>query len=536
MARRKGFVQSMVAAQREHERQRLARERQQMQAAKDYARAQAAYTKAQQQATAAAEKERQRLYTESRQAYVEMLNARIAEQHEELTTLLHATLAVDDYYDLEQQKQHPNIAPFDPGALGTPLPAPNPADYTIPPLSAMQKLVPGAKNRHEQQTAQARARLEEATRAHAAAEAERHLQLAALRAEYDRTIAAILARIAAENAEIDAFKAAYLAGDPEVIKAYCRFVLDSSIYPDTFPRTSRLAYVPDSKQLVIEYDLPPFDVIPTVASYKYTKSKDEISETARPAAQSKALYSSVIAQVTLRTIHELFEADRPGHIDTIVFNGMVESIDRGTGHTVRTCLVTVRTTRDTFLALNLRQVDPAACLKTLNAGVSKSPTELEPVRPVLEFSMVDRRFIEEVDVLSTLDQRLNLMDLKPAEFEHLIANLFRKMGLETRVTQSSRDGGVDCVAYDPRPILGGKVVIQAKRYKNTVEVSAVRDLFGTLQNEGASKGILVTTSGYGKAAYEFSHGKPIELLDGANLLHLLAEHAGIQAKIEIPDD
>ncbi|MCA2218049.1 restriction endonuclease [Jidongwangia harbinensis] len=30
-----------------------------------------------------------------------------------------------------------------------------------------------------------------------------------------------------------------------------------------------------------------------------------------------------------------------------------------------------------------------------------------------------------------------------------------------------------------------------------VDVSAVRDLFGTLQNEGASKGILVTTSGYG---------------------------------------
>jgi restriction system protein len=32
----------------------------------------------------------------------------------------------------------------------------------------------------------------------------------------------------------------------------------------------------------------------------------------------------------------------------------------------------------------------------------------------------------------------------------------------------------------------------------------VRDLFGTMQNEGASKGILVTTSEYGKAAFEFA--------------------------------
>jgi hypothetical protein len=101
---------------------------------------------------------------------------------------------------------------------------------------------------------------------------------------------------------------------------------------------------------------------------------------------------------------------------------------------------------------------------------------------------------------------------------------------------TTRDGGVDCVAYGARPIFGGKVVIQAKRYKNTVGVSAVRDLFGTMQNEGATKGILVATSGYGKASHEFANGKPLELIDGGNLLFLLQEHAGIEAKIEVPED
>ena len=128
------------------------------------------------------------------------------------------------------------------------------------------------------------------------------------------------------------------------------------------------------------------------------------------------------------------------------------------------------------------------------------------------------------------------MELTPSEFESLITNLFQKMGLETKLTQASRDGGVDCVAFDSRPVLGGKVVVQAKRYKNTVGVSAVRDLFGTMHNEGASKGILVTTSGYGTAAYEFQKGKPIELLDGGNLLYLLKEHANIEAKIVMPED
>jgi restriction system protein len=156
-----------------------------------------------------------------------------------------------------------------------------------------------------------------------------------------------------------------------------------------------------------------------------------------------------------------------------------------------------------------------ACLRHLSASVSKSPAELIPVRPVLEFSMIDPRFVAESDVLSELDTRPNLLELTPGEFESLITNLFSKMGLETRLTQASRDGGVDCVAFDNRAILGGKVVIQAKRYRHTVGVSAVRDLFGTLQNEGASKGILVTTSGYGQASFNFASNKPIELLDGA---------------------
>jgi restriction system protein len=232
----------------------------------------------------------------------------------------------------------------------------------------------------------------------------------------------------------------------------------------------------------------------------------------------------------------MFQADRPGHVESIVLNGHVDTTDPRTGQPTHPCLITLRTTRDLFRNLDLARVDPGACLQGLNASVSRNPAELTPVRPVLEFNMVDPRFVEETDVLSSIDQRPNLMELTPGEFEALITNLFEKMGLETRMTQPSRDGGVDCVAYDPRPIFGGKVVIQAKRYKNTVGVSAVRDLFGTLQNEGASKGILVTTSGYGKASFEFAQNKPIELLSGSNLLYLLEEHAGISAKIEPPED
>ena len=76
-------------------------------------------------------------------------------------------------------------------------------------------------------------------------------------------------------------------------------------------------------------------------------------------------------------------------------------------------------------------------------------------------------------------------------------------------------------------------MIQAKRYKNTVGVAAVRELYGTLLNEGASKGILVATSSYGNASYEFAKDKPLQLVDGTQLLQLLKEYAGVEAIIDL---
>jgi restriction system protein len=156
----------------------------------------------------------------------------------------------------------------------------------------------------------------------------------------------------------------------------------------------------------------------------------------------------------------------------------------------------------------------------------------------MELDREDRRFIEAREVGSGITAETNLAVMSWDDFEHLVRELFEKeflaRGGEVKVTQSSSDGGVDAVAFDPDPISGGKIVIQAKRYTRTVGVSAVRDLYGTVMNEGASKGILVTTADYGPDAYQFATGKPLTLLNGANLLHLLAKH-GYEARIDIKE-
>lgn len=405
----------------------------------------------------------------------------------------------------------------------------------IPQPTILDKLIPGWEKRHQTTLDQAKKHYEEYKNNFESFTIKRNEKITELQKNYNQEKEGFELRVAQRNQEIDEFETAYKNGDPSAVTSYNSMVLELSVYPDDFPQEYKIAYLPESKELVIEYELPNKDLIPKTLEYKYVKTRDVIEEKLRKPAEIKAIYQDVVSAVCLRTIHEVFEADQGNNVDVIVFNGFVNDVDPATGKDMQPCIITTRTTKDVFTELNLEKIDKKACLRNLGAQVSPRPDELMAVKPIVEFDMVDKRFIEESDILSDLENRPNLMELTPFEFEDLINNLFDRIGFDSKSTQASRDGGVDVVAFDPRPILGGKVVIQAKRYKNVVGVSAVRDLYGTMINEGANKGILVTTSHYGKDAYEFSKDKPIELIDGGGLLYLLNQN-GVQAKIIFPED
>ena len=225
-------------------------------------------------------------------------------------------------------------------------------------------------------------------------------------------------------------------------------------------------------------------------------------------------------------------------MESIVLNGKVNTIDKSTGKSISPYILSVNVSKDKFAELNLDYIDSKEWFKS-SRGVSASTfTKMTPVAPVVEMSKQDHRFIEGYEVADRLDESVNLAAIDWQDFENLIrevfAEEFNSNGGEVKITQASRDGGVDAVAFDPDPIRGGKIVIQAKRYTNVVGVSAVRDLYGTVMNEGATKGILVTTSNYGNDAYEFAKGKPLTLMNGANLLYLLEKH-GHKAKIDLQE-
>jgi restriction system protein len=533
----RSFLNALVRAQAKRERDAATAQRRAQQARQKVARDAQKQERERLKSQAQADKAAKQKYLESRQQEVDDLNSDLEARVQEMQGVLEHTLGVNDRIDFDSLRVTERFAPAAmPEILSRPSPAPEKSKFfaNIKPLGLLEKALKIA-GRYEKETAAAEAQYQAALKTFEKIEGERIARRNAFVAEQENERKALEAKVSQRNLEVDDLQARYQAGDPAGVSTYHSMVLERSDYPDGFPQVFRLAYVGESKELVIDYQLPGVDIVPPVVEYKYVKTRDEIDEKPRKPAEIKALYQDVVAAIALRTIHEVLEADQGGHLQVVTFSGYVESVDLATGRDIKPYVISLRVPRATFLEINLARIDKKACLRNLGAQVSPRPEDLQPVKPVVEFNMVDKRFVEQGDVLSGLESRPNLMELTPTEFEGLVSNLFGRMGLDTKLTRSSRDGGVDAVAFDTRPVLGGKVVIQAKRYKHTVGVSAVRDLYGTMLNEGASKGIIVATSGYGPDAYEFSKDKPMELIDGGGLLYLLRE-VGIEARIVMPEE
>ncbi|MEI6462244.1 MAG: restriction endonuclease [bacterium] len=340
------------------------------------------------------------------------------------------------------------------------------------------------------------------------------------------------------NSGIEREKKLFEEGDPEMITKYFTKILIDSVYPQDFPENVFLQYKKDEKLLLIDYELPTQDVIPQYRGEKFNKTTGSSEQILLSENEKEKIYDKVLYSIPIRTINEVFSNDETNSIDAIAFNGFVDILDKSTGNHKIIYILSVFVKKQDFLQLNLLKIDPKLCLRGLKGICSSKLTSLAPIAPIMSIDKSDKRFIEAREVIGEMEDQLNIAAMDWEDFEHLVREVFEKefaqSGMEVKITQSSRDLGVDAVAFDPDPLRGGKIIIQAKRYTNTVKVESVRALYGIMQDEGAMKGIIVTTSDYGPDAYKFAQGKPITLINGNNLLSLLDKY-GKKARINLED-
>jgi restriction system protein len=411
------------------------------------------------------------------------------------------------------------IQPFAPGPLAQPV--------VMPDIGQYQAQSGWTANRRAQAQAEAQARFERDWHAAQAAEAHRQRQLASYQREYQQWADAQSADVRRHNTGVLEVSEGVRRRDPDsVIEYFSAALYSSSAWPEGFPRQLAAAYDAAAGQLVLDWELPAYDVVPEVKSVRYLSGADQDKESPRPVTQRRSLYREVLAQCVLLVLHELFGADEQGALESVVLNGFVDGHDPTTGRPGHIFLTTVMAARSSFLELHLAQVDAGSCLADgLRGQLSARPDQLTPVRPGRRPQDVGNRVVAHGG-----DEEPDLYAMDPIAFEELVAGLFRAMGMQAVTTQRSNDGGVDVDALDPAPIRGGKIVVQVKRYRNTVPPTAVRDLYGTVQDAGANKGVLVTTSGFGPGSHTFANGKPLELVAGPELVDLLHRH-GLRGRL-----
>lgn len=502
-------------------------------------KARLAEQRAQEQAQRQKERERKARERERAQAEVAARDEEavtrtqaVEERVAQLETLLRGSLARRPRIDLASRRRRAEVPPLDLGEVAAPERAPRWEEFAPEPPRGLARMF-GGQQRYEIAVADAEREFAQAQDEHRRRESQRQRKVVEARQAHEQRVAEAQRGTSAYNMHLDELAAGLREGDRHSVSEYMELVLRESPYPAGFPAERRAGYVPESSLLAVEWYLPTVEVIPQHKSFRHVKTRKAVEPTARPLPEIRQIYQRVIAQVALRTLREVFDADPGELISTIVFNGRVHAVDPVTGQRIQPHLITLRATREQFapLVLSEPKFDPVACIRRhFFADVSPHPDELIPVEPVMPYSMADPRAVDPVDVISDIDKRPNLLDLTPKEFEAFIQNLFAKMGFDTQLFQASGDGGVDCVAYDPHPITGGKFIIQAKLYTHTVQPTHVRDLWGTVQHEGATKGIMITTSGYGPDSYKFAGGKPLNLIDGSGLLALCHQHS-IPARI-----
>lgn len=480
--------------------------------------AQARYQREQERRQRAYQRELTRSHREQREAAARRRTEELEARVESLRGLLAAGCRAPAFR-VGALTRPERVEAFSPGRLAHPIQMPDPNHY--------QPQGGWTAARRAQAQAEARARFERDWRAAQAAEAHRRQQLAAYQLQYQQWADTQLREIRRHNAGIAELTEGLRNGDPEATVEYFSAALyASTVWPEDLPRHVSAAYDSSERQLVLNWELPRYDVVPETKSVRYMPTADREKETARPPAQRRALYRDVLAQCLLLVLHDLFAADEFGALESVALNGFVDDHDPATGRRAHLFLATVMASRSTFAGLHLEQVSAVDCLVDgLRGQLSQRADRGTTVRP--------GRVPEDVGngiVTHGGDEEPDLYEMDPLAFESLVAELFRAMGMQAVTTRRSHDGGVDVDALDPAPVRGGKIVVQVKRYRNTVPPTAVRDLYGTVQDAGANKGVLVTTSRFGPGAHAFANGKPLELIPGSELIDLIHRH-GLRGRL-----
>ncbi len=231
--------------------------------------------------------------------------------------------------------------------------------------------------------------------------------------------------------------------------------------------------------------------------------------------------------------------NRIGWVRTYLYKaGLIVQVSRGNYHISPSGLQAIR---DNPNGINIKYLRTQAAFQEWGKSFSSDKEDNESNDGSIEEFKTPQELLESSYQIITNSVAEELLDrikkASPAFFERLVIDVLIAMGYggfdssNGQVTQYSGDGGIDGIIKEDKLGLD-TIYIQAKRWENSVPVSAVRDFAGSLLSKKARKGVFITTSYFPQSAYEFvrSIDPTIILIDGEQLTRMMIEYNVAVAK------
>jgi restriction system protein len=163
-------------------------------------------------------------------------------------------------------------------------------------------IFPEQKKRRAEAIADAEAKYQAATAQHNEILERRRLAFGFFQADESKR----QNEVSAANTAIDEMISKFETGDHDAVVSYYKILIQQSLTEEWDAISADIGFSADSKQLVVDLELPPIEAVPEVISFKYVKSGDRIDSIARSPANRKALYSNLISQIALKCIDTVF--------------------------------------------------------------------------------------------------------------------------------------------------------------------------------------------------------------------------------------
>ncbi|GLU47975.1 hypothetical protein [Nocardiopsis ansamitocini] len=309
-------------------------------------------------------KEKRRRYLEYRQAEVELKNHKIRMAVEGLEKILSSGVERSARVDLSTPPQQQESAPpaLD-DDLTTPVPTPQWEDFAPDAPGALSRIF-GGGGRQAQRLAEAKTAYEKAAREASEQESARLRKVAAANRHHARAREDAEARSREHSAAVKRHIAGYELREKASVEFYLKKVLENVPLPGDFPREAEVVFTPGTARATVRFTIPPRTVVPDVFYHRYYPTKDEDHPVAREEQEIDTLYRSVVSQVALLCVRDLFDADPP--LASVEFSGHVRTSATGYPKVIGLDVDRTAFPGDGELA----RADPSACAGALNAVIA----------------------------------------------------------------------------------------------------------------------------------------------------------------------